>query len=334
VSAGQAPRVLLMHHVLDPGPTLLAEAQAEVVEYPKDGPLTEEAIRAAVEQNGCQGILSQVMDPIRETVHSAPGLRIVSNVAVGFDNIDLAAATRHGVMVTNTPGVLTDTTADFAFALMMAAARRVGEGDRFVREGKFRGWAIDMLLGQDVWGATLGLVGVGRIGGAVARRARGFDMRILYTDEVALSAEVERELGATRVDLTTLLHEADFVSLHVPLTAQTRHLISTHQLAQMKPTAVLVNTSRGPVVDEASLAEALRRRVIFAAGLDVFEHEPDVDPALLELDNVVLAPHIASGSVRTRSEMSAMAVRNLLAGLRGEPPPNLLNPEVLDRVVP
>jgi glyoxylate reductase len=334
VSAGQAPRVLLMHHVLDPAPTLLAKAQAEVVEYPKDGPLTEEAIRAAVEQDGCQGILSQVMDPIRGTVLSAPGLRIVSNVAVGFDNIDLAAATRHGVMVTNTPGVLTETTADFAFALMMAAARRVGEGDRFVREGKFRGWAIDMLLGQDVWGATLGLVGVGRIGGAVARRARGFDMRILYTDEVALSAEVERELGATRVDLTTLLHEADFVSLHVPLTAQTRHLISTHQLAQMKPTAVLVNTSRGPVVDEASLAEALRRRVIFAAGLDVFEHEPDVDPALLELDNVVLAPHIASGSVRTRSEMSAMAVRNMLAGLRGEPPPNLLNPEVLDRVVP
>jgi glyoxylate reductase len=333
VSAGQAPRVLLMHHVLDPGPTLLAEAQAEVVEYPKDGPLTEEAIRAAVEQNRCQGILSQVMDPIRETVLSAPGLRIVSNVAVGFDNIDLAAATRHGVMVTNTPGVLTDTTADFAFALMMAAARRVAEGDRFVREGEFHGWAIDMLLGQDVWGATLGLVGVGRIGGAVARRARGFDMRILYTDEVALSAEIERELGATRVDLTTLLHEADFVSLHVPLTAETRHLISAHQLAQMKPTAVLVNTSRGPVVDEASLAEALRRRVIFAAGLDVFEHEPDVDPALLELDNVVLAPHIASGSVRTRSEMSAMAVRNLLAGLRGERPPNLLNPEVLDRFV-
>jgi len=323
-----------MHHILDPAPALLAEAQAEVVEYPKDGSMTEEAIRTAVDQNRCQGILSQVMDPIRETVLSAPGLRIVSNVAVGFDNIDLAAATRHGVMVTNTPGVLTDTTADFAFALMMAAARRVAEGDRFVRGGEFHGWAIDMLLGQDVWGATLGLVGVGRIGGAVARRARGFDMRILYTDEVALSAEIERELGATRVDLTTLLHEADFVSLHVPLTAQTRHLISADQLAQMKPTAVLVNTSRGPVVDEASLAEALRRRVIFAAGLDVFEHEPDVDPALLELDNVVLAPHIASGSVRTRSEMSAMAVRNLLAGLRGERPPNLLNPEVLDGVVP
>ena len=332
MSVGQAPRVLQMHRVLDPGPALLAEGPTDVVEYPKDGPLTEEAIRAAVEQNACQGILSQVMDPIGQTVLSAPGLRIVANVAVGFDNIDVAAATRHRVMATNTPGVLTDTTADFAFSLMLAAARRVADADRFVRAGRFGGWAIDMLLGQDVWGATLGLVGVGRIGSAVARRARGFNMRILYCDEVALPVEIERELGATRVDLTALLQEADFVSLHVPLTAQTRHLISAEQLARMKPTAVLVNTSRGPVVDEASLAAALRRGVIFAAGLDVFEDEPAVNPALLELDNVVLAPHIASGSVRTRSEMSAMAVRNLLAGLRGEHPPNLLNPEVLDRI--
>jgi len=332
MSAGQAPRVLQMHRVLDPGPALLAEGPTDVVEYPRDGLLTEEAIRAAFEQNACQGILSQVMDPIGETVLSAPRLRIVANVAVGFDNIDVAAATRHRVMATNTPGVLTDTTADFAFSLMLAAARRVAEADRFVRAGRFGGWAIDMLLGQDVWGATLGLVGVGRIGSAVARRARAFNMRILYCDEVALPVEIERELGATRVDLTALLQEADFVSLHVPLTAQTRHLISAEQLARMKPTAVLVNTSRGPVVDEASLAAALKQGVIFAAGLDVFEDEPAVNPALLELDNVVLAPHIASGSVRTRSEMSAMAVRNLLAGLRGEHPPNLLNPEVLDRI--
>ncbi|HKA50176.1 MAG TPA: D-glycerate dehydrogenase [Candidatus Dormibacteraeota bacterium] len=321
-----------MHHVLDPGPELLTEAPIEVVEYPEEGPLTEEAIRGAVEAHGCQGILSQVMDPLRNTVLSTPGLKIVSNVAVGFDNIELDAATRHGVMATNTPGVLTQTTADFAVTLMMAAARRVPEGDRFVRAGRFHGWAIDMLLGQDVWGATLGLVGVGRIGGAVARRARAFDMRIIYTDEVPLPPEVERELGATRVGLATLLSEADFVSLHVPLTAQTRHLIGSEQLAQMKPTAVLVNTSRGPVVDEAALAEALERKVIFAAGLDVFEREPDVHPGLLGLDNVVLAPHIASSSVRTRSEMSALAVRNLLAGLAGEKPPNLLNPEVLDRV--
>ncbi|HSR24645.1 MAG TPA: D-glycerate dehydrogenase, partial [Candidatus Eisenbacteria bacterium] len=292
-------------------------------------PPEEEAIREAVEAGGCRGILSQVMDPIRETVLSAPGLQIVANVAVGFDNIDVPAATRHRVMATNTPGVLTGTTADFAFALMMAAARRVAEGDRFLRAGRFDGWGIDVLLGQDVWRATLGLVGVGRIGGAVARRARAFEMRILYTDTVPLPPDVEGELGATRVELDELLREADFVSLHVPLTPDTHHLVGADQLARMKPTAVLVNTSRGPVVDEAALAEALREGQIFAAGLDVFEREPEVHPGLLELENVVLAPHIASGSVRTRSEMSVLAVRNLLAGLRGERPPNLLNPEVL-----
>jgi glyoxylate reductase len=329
VSESAGSRVLLMHPVLDPAPALLEESAVDVVPYPSGGPLTEEAIREAVETGGCQGILSQVMDPIGEAVLSTPGLEIVSNVAVGYDNIDLPAATRCRVMATNTPGVLTDTTADFAFALMMAAARRVAEGDRFVREGRFGGWAMDMLLGQDVWGATLGLVGVGRIGGAVARRARAFDMRVLYTDAVALPPEVERELGATRVELDELLREADFVSLHVPLTPDTHHLIGAAQLDRMKSSAVLVNTSRGPVVDEAALAQALRSRRIFAAGLDVFEHEPEVHPDLLRLDNVVLAPHIASGSVRTRSEMSALAVRNLLAGLSGERPPNLLNPEVL-----
>jgi glyoxylate reductase len=319
-----------MHPVLDPAPALLAES-SDVVSFPAEGALTEPAIRHAIEAAGCQGVLSQVMDPLRETVLSTPGLRIVSNVAVGFDNIDVPAATRHGVLATHTPGVLTDTTADFSFALMMSAARRVSEGDRFIRGGRFQGWAMDMLLGQDVWGATLGLVGVGRIGGAVARRAKGFAMRILYTDAVPLTPDLEVELGATRVDLPGLLREADFVSLHVPLTAETRHLIGAAELAQMKPTAVLVNTSRGPVVDEAALADALRDRRIFAAGLDVFEREPEVHPGLVGLDNAVLAPHIASGSVRTRSEMSVLAVRNLLAGLRGERPPNLLNPEVLER---
>jgi glyoxylate reductase len=329
VSDAAGSRVLLMHPVLDPAPALLEAAAASLVPYPAERPLTEDGIRQAVESGGCQGILSQVMDPIRETVLSTPGLKIVANVAVGYDNIDVPAATRNGVMATHTPGVLTDTTADFAFALMMAAARRIAEGDRFVRAGRFGGWAIDMLLGQDVWGATLGLVGVGRIGGAVARRARAFDMRILYTDAVALPPGIERELGASRVELDELLREADFVSLHVPLTPDTRHLIGAAELDRMKASAILVNTSRGPVVDEAALAVALRERRIFAAGLDVFEREPDVHPDLLGLDSVVLAPHIASGSVRTRSEMSALAVRNLLAGLRGERPPNLLNPEVV-----
>jgi glyoxylate reductase len=329
VSERAGSRVLLMHTVLDPAPALLEEAACEAIPFPAGQPLTEAAIRRAVEEGGCQGILSQVMDPIGEAVLSTPGLAIVANVAVGYDNIDVAAATRHGVMATHTPGVLTETTADFAFTLMVAAARRVAEGDRYLRGGRFRGWAIDMLLGQDVWGATLGLVGVGRIGTAVARRARGFDMRVLYTDEVPLAPELARELGATRVELDRLLRESDIVSLHVPLTEGTRHLIGAAELARMKDTAVLVNTSRGPVVDEAALAAALRDGKIFAAGLDVFEREPEVHPGLLELDNVVLAPHIASGSVRTRSEMSALAVRNLLAGLRGERPPNLLNPEVI-----
>jgi len=328
VTDGQRPRVLLVHPILDPGPKLLEEA-CEVVPYPEGQPLEEQGIRRAAE--GCPGILSQVMDPIGEEVLSTPGLKVVSNVAVGYDNIDVEAATRHGVLVTNTPGVLTSTTADFAFALLMAAARRVADGDRYLRAGRFKGWAIDMMLGQDLHGATLGLVGVGRIGGAVARRARGFDMRILYSDSVALPPEVEIELGAKRVHLERLLEESDFVSLHVPLTPDTHHLISTEELGRMKSTAVLVNTSRGPVVDEEALATALREGQIFAAALDVFEHEPEVHPALLELDNVVLTPHIASASGRTRSEMCEMAVKDLIAGLRGERPQNLLNPEVLSR---
>jgi glyoxylate reductase len=313
------PRVLLTHPILAPGPALLAEA-VDVVEG-TGGSIRE---RAA----GCAGIVSQVMDPIGEDVLSLPDLKVVANCAVGFDNIDLAAATRHGVLATNTPGVLNDTTADFAFTLLMAAARHVAEGDRFVRRGDFHGWAIDMLLGQDVHHATLGIVGIGRIGRALARRARGFDMRVIYTDDVApLSAGEEAELAATRVPLETLLREADFVSLHVPLTPETRHLIGAEQLRLMKPSAVLVNTARGPVVDEAALAEALRQKEIFAAGIDVYEHEPQIHPGLLELDNIVLAPHIASGSVNTRSQMSELAARNLLAALRGERPPNLLNPE-------
>ncbi|MDQ6741837.1 MAG: D-glycerate dehydrogenase [Candidatus Dormibacteraeota bacterium] len=328
MSGEDRPRVLLTHPILDPGPKLLEEA-CQAVPFPEGEPLAEPGIRRAAE--GCQGILSQVMDPIGEEVLSAPGLKIVSNVAVGYDNIDVEAATRHGVLVTNTPGVLTDTTADFAFALLMAAGRRVVEADRFLRAGRFHGWAIDMMLGQDLQGATLGLVGVGRIGGAVARRARGFDMRILYSDAAALPPEVETELGATRVELGRLLEESDFVSLHVPLTPDTHHLISTEELRRMKPSAVLVNTSRGPVVDEEALATALREGQIFAAGLDVFEHEPQVHPALLDLDNVVLTPHIASASGRTRSEMCAMAVKDHIAGLRGERPQNLLNPEVLSR---
>jgi len=314
-----------MHPILDPGPAILAEA-AEVVPYPQDRPLDENNIRQAAE--GCVGIVSQLMDPIRETVLSTPGLKCVSNVAVGFDNIDLAAATAHKVMVTNTPGVLDDATADFAFTLLMAAARRVVEADNFTRSGRFRGWAIDMMLGQDVFGATLGIIGIGRIGRGVAHRAKGFNMRVLYYDPQPLPAEAEQQLNVTRSSLERLIAEADFISVHVPLTEQTHHLLSTQQFNQMKRNAILVNTSRGPVVDEAALVQALADKKLAGAGLDVYEREPAVHPGLVPMPNVVLAPHIASATVRTRSEMSAMAARNMATAVRGGRPPNLLNPEV------
>ena len=314
-----------MHPILDPGPTILAEA-AEVVAYQPNRPLDEANIRQAAE--GCVGIVSQLMDPIRDTVLSTPGLKCVSNVAVGFDNIDIPAATARKVMITNTPGVLDDATADFAFTLLMAAARRVVEADSFTRSGRFRGWAIDMMLGQDVFGATLGIVGIGRIGRGVAHRAKGFNMRVIYYDPQPMPREAEEQLGATRVDLNRLIAETDFISVHVPLTQETLHLISTPQFNAMKRNAILVNTSRGPVVDEAALVEALNARKLAGAGLDVYEREPAVHPGLLAMPNVVLAPHIASATVRTRSEMSAMAARNMATAVRGGRPPNLVNPEV------
>jgi glyoxylate reductase len=318
-------RILLMHPILDPGPSILAEA-GEVIEYPANRPLDEAGIRQAAE--GCVGIVSQLMDPIRDTVLSTPGLKCVSNVAVGFDNIDVAAATAHKVMVTNTPGVLDDATADFAFTLLMAAARRVVEADNFTRAGHFRGWAIDMMLGQDVFGATLGIVGIGRIGRGVAHRAKGFNMRVLYYDPQPLPPEAEQQLNAQRASLDRLIAESDFISVHVPLTNDTMHLISTPQFNAMKPNAILVNTSRGPVVDEAALVEALTAKKLAGAGLDVYEREPAVHPGLILMPNVILAPHIASATVRTRSEMSAMAARNMATAVRGGRPPNLLNPEV------
>ena len=325
MSSSGRPRVLLMHPILDPGPSILAEA-AEVIAYPAGGPLDEASIRQAAD--GCVGIVSQLMDPIRDTVLSTQGLKCVSNVAVGFDNIDIPAATARKVMVTNTPGVLDDATADFAFTLIMATARRVAEADSFTRGGRFRGWAIDMMLGQDVFGATLGIVGIGRIGRGVAHRAKGFNMRVLYYDPMPLPREAEEQLGATRVDVNRLIAESDFISVHVPLTQETHHLLSTAQFNAMKRNAILINTSRGPVVDEAALVEALNGRKLAGAGLDVYEREPAVHPGLLQMPNVVLAPHIASATVRTRSEMSAMAARNMATAVRGGRPPNLVNPEV------
>ena len=325
MSTGSRPRVLLMHPILDPGPAILAEA-AEVNAYPSNRPLDQESIREAAE--GCFGIVSHLKDPIGPVVLSTPGLKCVSNVAVGFDNIDIPTATSNRVMVTNTPGVLDESTADFAFALLIAAARRVVQADTYTRQGNYKGWEIDLMLGTDVHDATLGIVGIGRIGRGVARRAKGFNMRVLYSDTNPLVPEMEQQLGATHVDLSRLLAESDFISVHVPLTKETHHLISTAQFAHMKPNAILVNTSRGPVVDEAALVEALKAHRIAGAGLDVYEREPAVHPGLIALHNVVLAPHIASATTRTRSEMSAMAARNMATAVRGGKPPNLLNPDV------
>ena len=279
---------------------------------------------------GKQGVVSQLTDKFTaEVIHALDGIRVISNVAVGFDNIDVPAATRRGIFVTNTPDVLTGTTADFAFALLLAAARRVVEGDRLVRSGEWTKWRIDLLVGQDVPHRTLGILGMWRIGQAVARRGLGFEMRILYHDARRAAAQVEKELSLEFVEQDRLLREADFVSLHVPLLPETSHLIGAEQLRMMKPTAILVNTSRGAVVDEEALAEALEQRVIAGAGIDVFEREPQVHPGLLKLQNVVLTPHIASASVETRRKMSTMAAENVIAALEGKRPPPLVNPQVL-----
>jgi glyoxylate reductase len=258
---------------------------------------------------------------------AGPQLKVVANHAVGFDNVDLAACTAAGVLATNTPDVLTETTADTAFALLMAAARRVGEGERFLRARTPWIWGPLMMLGQDVHHKTIGIVGFGRIGQAVARRANGFGMRVLYSDAVRLPTEVEAETGAERRELDDLLAEADFVSIHTNLTPETRHLFNAETFGRMKPTAVLVNTSRGPVVDEAALADALADGRIFAAGLDVFEREPAVEERLLSLENVVVIPHLGSATVDTRDAMGHLAVRNVFAALDGERPPTLLNPD-------
>jgi glyoxylate reductase len=282
---------------------------------------------------GMDAVITMLTERVdREFLDAAgPQLRIVANHAVGFDNIVLADCTGAGVPASNTPDVLTETTADTAWVLLMAAARRVGEGERLLRARTRWIWGPLMMLGQDVHHKTIGIVGFGRIGQAVARRATGFGMRVIYHDAVDLPAEVERESAAKRASFEQLLAEADFISIHTNLTPETRHLFSTDQFRAMKSTAVLVNTSRGPVVDEAALAQALRDGEIFGAGLDVFENEPEVHPDLLDLDNAVIIPHLGSATVDTRRAMGLLAVENVFAALDGERPPTILNPEVLDR---
>lgn len=297
--------------------------------YPGEDTIPREALLAGA--HGADAVLSLITERIDAAFFDAAGpqLKVVANVAVGYDNIDVPEATRRGIAITNTPGVLTETTADLAWALLLAAARRTGEAERFVRSGRWTTWSPSLLLGVDVYGKTLGIFGMGRIGEAVARRARGFGMKVLYHNRSRLPDDQEAALGAQYVDLPTLLTESDFVSLHCPLTPETRHAFGAAQFQAMKSTAVFVNTTRGPVVDEPALAAALRAGEIFAAGLDVFEEEPTVHPDLLACENAVVIPHLGSASQETRARMGAMAVANVLACLQGERPPNCLNPEVL-----
>ena len=325
------PKVFVARKMAQEALDMIA-AVAEMEVWPDEIPPPREVLRNKVKD--LDGLLSILTDKIdAEIMDAAPKLKVISNMAVGFDNIDVPAATSRGIIIGNTPGVLTETTADFAFALLMAAGRRVAEGDRVTRRGGWKTWGPMILLGYDIHHATLGIVGSGRIGTEMAKRARGFDMKILYYDVVRRQPEEEKALGLEYVpSLHELLPRADFITIHVPLMAETRHLIGAAEFARMKKTAIFINTSRGPVVDQKALYQALKSGQIFAAGLDVTEVEPiPMDDPLLTLDNVIIAPHIASASVATRTKMATMAAANLIAGLKGEMPPNCVNPEVLQK---
>ncbi|MBS7616609.1 D-glycerate dehydrogenase [Candidatus Bathyarchaeota archaeon] len=323
------PKVYVTRELPERGMKIIRE-RFEMEVWPEYSPPPKELIiKKAMDVDALATLLSDKIDA--EVFDAAPKLKIIAQMAVGFDNIDVKEATKRGIYVTNTPGVLTETTADFAWALLMAVARRVVEADKYVRTGQWKvGWHPSMFLGRDVYGATIGIVGAGRIGIAVARRAKGFNMKILYYDVVPMPPEIEKELGAKRVDLETIFKESDFVSIHVPLMKETYHLVNEEKLKLMKKTAYLINNARGPVVDEKALYRALKEGWIAGAGLDVFEQEPTpVDNPLLKLENVVVAPHISSASHETRSRMAEMVAENLVAFFEGKQPPNLVNPEVL-----
>lgn len=316
------PKVFIMRLIPDKGLDLIKDfCEADI--WQDELPPPREEILARV--RGVAGFVSLLTDKIdAEVMDAAPRLKVISNMAVGVDNVDVSAATARKIPVGNTPGVLTDATADMAFALLMAAARRIVEGATYVRAGNWRTWNPQLLLGADFVGATLGIVGFGRIGQAVAKRALGFDLRVIYYDPAA-----QPLLKATQVDWDTLLRESDFISLHVPLTAETRHMINAETLTKMKPSAILVNTSRGPIVDSGALYSALKSHRIFAAALDVTEPEPlPQDSPLLKLDNCIVVPHLGSASRRTRDQMAVLAAQNLIAGLKDERLPNCVNVEV------
>lgn len=320
------PKVFITRRIPDPGLNLIMQ-ECEVDLWDKDLPPTKEELLQHVA--GVDGILSLLSDPIDADVMQTAGdnLKVISNYAVGYNNIDVLTATQRGIPVGNTPGVLTEATADFAFALMMSAGRRVVEAEKHVRTGKWKTWGPSTLLGVDFAGATLGIIGFGRIGKAMARRATGFGMRILIYDPTA-----EPMTGIIKVDLETLYRESDFISLHTPLSPETRHMINADAFSKMKPNAVLVNTARGEIIDQTALYDALKSHKIFAAGIDVSEPEPlPMDSPLFELENLIICPHIASASTTTRENMALIAAGNLLAGLNGNRLPHVVNPEVYQK---
>ncbi|GAC1622069.1 MAG: D-glycerate dehydrogenase [Ktedonobacteraceae bacterium] len=320
------PNILVTQKIPDPAYPLL-KAVGTVNANTEEGRIwsADELLQRAP---GHEYILCLVTDTFdaRLLEACAPQLKLVANMAVGYNNIDVATASRLGIVVTNTPGVLSDTTADLAFGLLLATARRIGEAERYLRASKFTAWGPLLLCGADVYGATLGLIGAGRIGKAMARRASGFDMKIMYYNRHRLPRAEEEQYALTYASMDEVLQQADFVSIHTPSTKETYHLIGSRELVLMKPTAMLINTARGPVVDEKALVQALQQGTIAAAGLDVFEREPVVEPALLTMENVVLLPHIASASIKTRTRMATMASENIVAHVQGQQPPNVVNP--------
>jgi glyoxylate reductase len=322
------PRVYCAHGLFEDARKIL-DAACDVEYWTQaERPPREEVLRRVKDKEALVCLLTEKVN--EELLRAAPKLRIAANVAVGYDNIDVEVCTKRGVVATNTPGVLDETTADFAWTLLMAVARRLGEGEQLARSGNWKGWNLDQLCGADVWGKTLGIVGFGRIGRAVARRALGFNMKVIYTDAVRAPEEAERAVNATFTDMNALLAESDFISLHVPLLAETQGLIDAPKFFRMKRTAFLINTSRGPVVDEAALVAALESKKIAGAALDVYENEPFIHPGL-KRPNVVLAPHLASASLETRTKMAVMAANNVVALFKGQMPPNMVNPSVLKK---
>ena len=320
----QRPKVLITRPIQQSVIDQISQ-HCDVQVHPVDEPMAPAVLASAMRD--VDGVMPAGVRISKEIIDAAPRLRVVSNIAVGYDNIDVEACNRRHTLVTNTAGVLTEATADLAFALLLAVGRRIAEGDRYVRGGHWKQWEWNCLWGTEMHGKTLGLYGFGRIAQATARRARGFSMRILYHARHRVSAEIEKEFAAEFVDRETLLRRSDFLSMHVPLTPETRHAVGAPQLALMKPSAFLINAARGPVVDEEALVQALQSGRLAGAGLDVFEDEPRVHPALIAMDNVTLSPHVGSATAETRLRMALLASENLLAALRGERPPNLVNPE-------